>query len=196
MAFLSDDEIDKRALGLRKALGIETRVNPDLITCIFKAKDRGLIKGYLRVPDLEDEAYFDPETGILAVREAVFRLANLGVPRSRFTLAHELGHVVLGHPRKRSRGPLAHRKSEMVSTVRSDEVQADKFAAAFLMPYDLANMSLDTTSFELSDRFNVSVGAAQVRLEQLLRTHRIRNGIKRPLPEAVVQFLNSTKPLR
>lgn len=196
MAFLSDDEIDKRALGLRKALGIETQKNPDLITCIFKAKGQGLIKGYLRVPDLEEEASFDPETGILAVREAVFRSANLGVPRSRFTVAHELGHAALGHSRKRLRGPLAHRKDEMVSNVRGDEFQADKFAGAFLMPYDLANMSPDTTSIELAERFNVSVGAAQARLDQLLRTYRIRNGIKRPLPEAVVQFLNSTKPLR
>lgn len=104
--------------------------------------------------------------------------------------------MALEHSRKRFRGPLAHRKSEMVSTVRSDEVQADKFAAAFLMPYDIADMSHDTTSRDLAAHFNVSVASAEARLETLQRMYRIRNGIKRPLPDAVIQFLNSVPPRR
>nr|WP_273546129.1 MULTISPECIES: ImmA/IrrE family metallo-endopeptidase [unclassified Xanthobacter] len=193
---MSDDEIERRALALREALHINHQLNPDLITCIFKAKAAGFLKGYLKSPELAEDASFDPVTGILAIRDDVFEAANHGMPRARFTVAHELGHVTLRHARKRFRGPLAHQKQEMVRTIRGDEVQADKFAAAFLTPYHLANMSADITSQELAERFNVSVGCAEARLDPLHRLHRIKNGIKRPLPDAVVQFMNSTAPRR
>jgi hypothetical protein len=113
MPIYDDAEFEGRARALRKLLGIEFDARPDMITVIFKLKDRGLIKNYVRVPDAEmpdDEAYFDPFTKLLHVRESTFEAGN-GMfadeakrQRARFTLAEEVGHIWLQHEGIRFRG--------------------------------------------------------------------------------------------
>jgi hypothetical protein len=108
-----DIEFEASARALRKLLGIEFDTRPDMITVIFKLKDRGLIKDYRRVPDSEmpnDEAYFDPFEKILCIRETTFEAAHgmfVNEPerrRARFTLAEEAGHIWLKHSGVRYRG--------------------------------------------------------------------------------------------
>ena len=52
------------------------------------------------------------------------------LPRMRFTLAHELGHIALNHPLK----PVVYRNSEIDDTKKTEEIQASIFARDLLMP--------------------------------------------------------------
>jgi len=122
-------------------------MRPDMITVVFKLKKHGLINNYIRVPDAEmggSEAYFDPETRLLHISESTFCSANdmstrstLERRRARFTIAHEIGHIALGHDRILHRGGSnAFRKQ--ANGVQQAEREAEQFAAAFLAPAHLA----------------------------------------------------------
>lgn len=191
MAFLSSDQIERRAQEARRKFSIDQQVVPDVVTLIFKLKKLGLINDYERVSDADmgnDEAVHDPYERRLKVRESVFVAANQNKPRARFTIAHELGHILLGHSRIRHRRA-DYDRAEAASTVRSDEQQANMFAAAFLMPFDLSAMRQDTSAEELAAHFHVSRSVAMIRLPELQRQYRIVNRIPRPLPKSVQDFL-------
>lgn len=78
-----------------------------------------------------------------------------GVRRRRFTQAHELGHILLGHE---SDGP-------------QQEREADRFASALLMPapviFELWRRTGRQNAEELSDWFFVTISAARTRMGML-----------------------------
>jgi Zn-dependent peptidase ImmA (M78 family) len=76
--------------------------------------------------------------------------------RANFTLAHELGHLIM-HDSKRA---LANGRSSSV-----EEVEANYFAAAFLMPKSAIKSNM-TPEF-ISEKFRVSIASAQLRLNEL-----------------------------
>ena len=147
MSQLEDEDIENAARRLRTQLGIDGQLRPDMITVIIKLKDRGLIKNYMRVPDHkmpDDEAYFDSVEGLLYLRESTFCAANAMFSysdqerrRARFTIAHEVGHVALGHQGRRFRGDSGAAGKALVSKIRQQERDAERFAAAFLAPAHL-----------------------------------------------------------
>jgi hypothetical protein len=49
------------------------------------------------------------------------------------------------------------------------------------------------TPKELADRFDISLHAATIRLQELERMKRRKSGIKRPLPASVRAFLEDAK---
>jgi hypothetical protein len=49
------------------------------------------------------------------------------------------------------------------------------------------------TPEEISERFDISIPAAKIRMEELERMKRRRLGIKRPLPHGVREFLEDAK---
>src|SRR5690606_27629045 len=74
---LEDDERDARRF--RALLNIEDQNQPDMLTVIVKLKHAGLIDDYERVPDLElpeDEAFWDPDSRTIRLRESIFCAAN------------------------------------------------------------------------------------------------------------------------
>ena len=86
--------------------------------------------------------------------------------RTRFTIAHELGHYFL------------HMKDspcEVITSFRMDqsfiETQANKFAAELLMPEDMVRAEHSKMVIPVSDslakKFNVSKKAMRIRLENL-----------------------------
>lgn len=140
------DNIEATARRLRLLLGIDGQLRPDMITVIFKLKRHGLIKNYIRMPDAQmkgSEAYYDPNSRLLHISERTFRAANdlsncstTERRRARYTIAHEVGHIVLGHSEIRHRGESnAYRKSAKGNA--QDEREAEQFAAAFLAPAHL-----------------------------------------------------------
>jgi Zn-dependent peptidase ImmA (M78 family) len=145
---VEDDEIERAARRLRTALGIDDQLRPDLPTVIYKLKDRGLIKNYERVPDSEmpdDEAKYDSVERVLYVRESTFCAADAMFlyseserRRARYTIAHEVGHIALGHDGVRFRGESAAKMEKIVPKIRRQEYEANRFAAAFLAPAHLA----------------------------------------------------------
>lgn len=85
--------------------------------------------------------------------------------RRRFTIAHEIGHFVLHPERVR-----AERGGAATEAMRTQEREADAFAADLLMPEHLvrqavAEQGADAT--RLADRFQVSVKAMELRLGRL-----------------------------
>jgi Zn-dependent peptidase ImmA (M78 family) len=168
---------------------------------IFKLKHEGLIKDYVRVPDVEmpdDEAEYNPHTGIMKIRESVFQAANdvygrRAKNRARFTIAHEIAHVVLGHTGTRHRNVSDRKIERILIQIRVDEIEANRFAAAFLMPMHLIDMSLNPTPTEISFQFQVSEAAASTRLDQLKRLERRKSGTKRPLPDFVREYLSEAR---
>jgi hypothetical protein len=147
MPIYEDAEFENSARSLRKLIGIESQIRPDMITVIIKLKHHGLIKNYERVPDEEmsdGEAYYDPFEKILRIRESTFRAANKTSARegdrqrARFTLAHEVGHIWLNHSGVRHRGAAGALQERLVKQIRQEEREAYRFAGAFLAPAYLA----------------------------------------------------------
>jgi Zn-dependent peptidase ImmA (M78 family) len=143
----------------------------------------------------DDEAAFDADRRILVIREKVFCAANnqISDPRARWTIAHEIGHMALGHKRTRHRNVSGRAIDRISAPIRRDEAQAHRFAAALLAPYHLVDAPLETTAEEIASRFNISRSAAEKRKPELERMYRRAHGILRPLPQSFVEILNSLK---
>jgi hypothetical protein len=85
--------------------------------------------------------------------------------RNRFTIAHELGHVVLGHVAEGK----APKRDTTFSNNDPDEVDANAFAAALLMPEKFVRKLYRSARNvqELSEAFGVSTVAMTYRLKNL-----------------------------
>ena len=82
--------------------------------------------------------------------------------RRNFTVAHELGHAFL-------HGTGVHaRQSKPLTKYRQEETQANRFAAALLMPEDQVRDAFHNNNLEqLALLFGVSQTAMRIRLERL-----------------------------
>lgn len=101
--------------------------------------------------------------------------------RQRFTIAHEIGHFVMHAADSRQRHLFVDRSMmwrDADSSTGDDlqEIQANKFAAALLMPEKLIRDEMASSHFDLDDeddvsnlakRFNVSAAAMTFRLKNL-----------------------------
>lgn len=86
--------------------------------------------------------------------------------RQRFTLAHEIGHLML-HPL----GGRMHRDAGRVPGSSPQETEADAFAANLLMPYGLLHpyaMRYGANATALADMFEVSQQAMTIRLANMV----------------------------
>lgn len=110
------------------------------------------------------EGAVDPLRRALYVREDVYDAAEKGNGRARFTIAHEIGHAVM-HVGTLNRAGFAR----TIPAYRDPEWQANRFAAALLMPRLL--VSQYSTVAEVVDAFHVSSAAARLRLQN--------NGLRR-----------------
>jgi len=98
-----------------------------------------------------------------------------GDGRARFTVAHELGHVIVHAPylcqstscKQYSTGVRLNRSS--LAPYEDPEVQANVFAARFLMPTNQVKIMLKAgaNEYEIAATFGVSVEAARYRIQKL-----------------------------
>lgn len=93
----------------------------------------------LTVDEMDDTyGLTNTEENILYIREDVYLGAIDGKPRDRFTLCHELGHLLL-HTRDRISFPRGE-----VPAYKDPEWQANTFAGELMAPYHLTkNMDVD-----------------------------------------------------
>jgi Zn-dependent peptidase ImmA (M78 family) len=142
------------------------------------------------MPHCRAEAKYSPDDQKIYIRDSACAGAGNDIPHYRFTVFHEGSHAVLRHQyeRKRSFGAqaLAERK---VYTIRTDEGDANKLAAAIMAPYHKANFSLQMTPAQIADRFGLSLPAAARRYNEFARIYRRANNLRRPLPSGVADFL-------
>lgn len=81
--------------------------------------------------------------------------------RRRFSVAHEIGHIILGHTNPDEYGDVKKSKA-------NEEAEANEFAAELLMPLEFLKKDLATGISgpkELSKRYRVSEQAMWIRLE-------------------------------
>lgn len=102
-----------------------------------------------------------PDAGVIRIRDDVYEGAWNNQGRDRFTLAHELGHLVLHSGVALARGP----GSGNHKLYEDSEWQADTFAAELLMPVKF--IWANDSEYDLVERFGVSYDAARVRLAKL-----------------------------
>lgn len=83
--------------------------------------------------------------------------------RDRFTLAHELGHLFLHHTQGAGASHYNRSGTDLA------EVQANWFAAAFLMPEESfqADMKSSASLASVARKYGVSLAAAEVRARSL-----------------------------
>ena len=101
--------------------------------------------------------------------------------RQRFTIAHECGHLRLHKGRKSyvDRSFRINRRDEVSSQATdAEEIEANRFAAELLMPYDLIKEDLmkyrpdiedEDELRELADRYRVSLQALTLRIRSVVK---------------------------
>lgn len=101
------------------------------------------------------------------------------VKRQRFTIAHELGHLILHKDENLhvdEKSPIGFRNEESSLATKSPEIEANQFAAELLMPVDILakeieslpdNLETEEAVLELANRFEVSEQAMTLRLTSL-----------------------------
>ena len=110
--------------------------------------------------------------------------------RRRFTMAHEIGHIVLDHPIN----PIIYRNSEIDEGQKPEEVQANVFARDLLMPAGVLAKLHVTTVDEIMRICNVSRISAQIRLERLTELYKRNKFGTHPLERQVIsQFSDFIK---
>jgi len=86
-------------------------------------------------------------------------------PRTRFTIFHELGHLVLCHTRKLHRG----QNTRNTKPYMDSEWQADQFAAEITMPLNIIMRDHLFTPDQIQKKFWVSGQAAQRRCNYIVK---------------------------
>ena len=150
------DAIQSLARLLRKSLEIHDRTAPDVLH-IFDQLKKIFPKLILRVvadSSLKQPARANPRTWTIRIRQNVYEALLRGQWLARWTLCHELAHVLRCHPGMPFR--------EQTDEKRRDwkEREANIFVTEFLIPPHLS-AKYDTTE-AISRIFQVSVDAAEI----------------------------------
>lgn len=145
-----DGVLPVRPIAIARQLGID----------VFKSSDLGH-SGQINLGK-------DGETPIIVFNDSE------ALVRQRFTVAHEIGHFALGHLNGSKQ--MFRDDSRNFSTFQYDtrEVEANQFAAAFLMPSEVVRLAVQqgTRSISaLAELFRVSEAAMKFRLINLGMLH-------------------------
>lgn len=160
---LSRDDIAYTALQLRKLVDLEDIVCFDIVRFIenvlpelhpnfqFEVVKQDILQGKYAetIPSFQDGP------AIMRVREDVYEDAAADGKRSRFTLTHELGHLLLHTPTHMT---LCRLETEL-PIYKDPEWQANTFAGEFLVMRHLAR---GMSPFDIADKFHVSYSVAEI----------------------------------
>jgi len=111
----------------------------------------------------EVEACWVPYSRTLFIRDTVYEGICNGEPRGRFTVAHELGHILLAHQVTVNR----ELSSSNMKTYENSEWQANTFASEFLMPEAEMFQKNLRTAQAVAENFKVSLQAAEIRVKNV-----------------------------
>jgi len=119
------------------------------------------------MPGMEGATW--PDRMRMQLPRSVYERAAANDGRSRFTMSHELGHLLLhrGIPfaREMRSSEFGESKVSDIATFECSEWQANEFAAALLMPASLVRECPSVR--DVMERFSVSKAAAEARLKVL-----------------------------
>lgn len=192
MTKLSEEAIERAANRFRDRLDLKGVSAPCIMNVLEVFRQRGKSFSY-RTGSAEelgqDEARMDETTHTLIVRDSVMEDVKAGRERARFTIAHELGHYLLGHEgvKQRTERPAAY----PTAGDRIEEAEANLFASYFLVPtqqaWDAENPE------EIAMRFQVSLSMAEIAFERIARAKRKAAGQRRRPPKAAIDFLKEAE---
>jgi len=176
------NEIDCLAFDWREAFGVQDCWAPDLIN-IFERQLPDKLPGFefVRQADamLGNAEAFTRHPRIF-VRESLYQDVLKWSGRARFTLAHELGHLVMHPEAPLPRMVATNRPAPIDEYNRAGEWQANKFATFFLMPEHIVRQFASPE--EMAEHCKVSLEAARHRFKEV-------GHFKPPLPPSVVALL-------
>lgn len=112
-----------------------------------------------------DHGRTNPDEKVIYIREDVYDGAHQNKPRDRFTLCHELGHLVLHRDI-----PIALSRIDPLNPpaiYRNSEWQADMFASCLMMPTNL--LKTYSSLGDVTTDFGVSYSAASAREHELIK---------------------------
>jgi len=180
--------IERAAYSLRRILQTEKIDCPDLASILKYDLDK-IRPGLTLIRKIQDEmpegteAEFDSMSNEIRISETVWQRLLSGCTRARFTVAHELGHVLLGHEGIRRRDVRGYTTAK----VATQEKEANAFAGYFLAPTERATEI--NTPAELQQKFQLGTVAAEIRFAALESSKRKKSGVKRKLPDSVIDFM-------
>ena len=160
----SRKQIEEYALAVRRALGVLDGSAVDMLR-LLELVLPSVLEGYsFEVVDDRELGEAEATTSMtertIKMGVSCYEAARQGHVRYPFTLAHELGHLLM------HTGSQAHMaRGESVKPYVDAEWQADAFAGAFLMPADEVRRCISIS--EIVQRFGVSRAAAEVRAKVL-----------------------------
>lgn len=163
------EEIDRKAEETGVLLEMQDEVPRNLLALVrdgFGLLDinfRYEICANDQMPDRDGQTIWNP-VGIRVPQRIHDQLEYHG-HRARFTVAHELGHIMLHPGEEFSRHAAEKIRRSNYPAGRSAEWQANVFAAAFLMPRAICVRA--TSPVELSKLATTSVDAAERRMRDL-----------------------------
>lgn len=163
----SQVQIIREAAKLRRDFGIDKEPYFDIVRFIECVLPILYADFSFKVEDDEklphEHALTFPDTKRMYVRESVYLDAVNGIGRARFTLAHELAHLInhagIRTAYARSKGP------EELKPFENSEWQANSYASHYLAPLHL--ITPDMSIYEISDRFGVSLKVAEIQRSRL-----------------------------
>lgn len=181
----SAKDIEALTLAWRDALGSPNEWAPNMLRLLEielpklpKLGQFALIsRSDLEMGNAEAYTQFNPPH--IVVRNSVYQLARKGDGRSRMTLAHELGHLVM-HPGASKLRTDFLSSTNQLKPFESAEWQANKFASLFLMPLHIVREFQNAS--QLSESCRVSLQAAQIRMSEL--------HLKKHLPDCIVKAID------
>lgn len=133
----------------------------------------------------------DKTDGFCAVTENhvyVFFDSSLPTGRQRFTVAHEIGHLILGHV---ERGMATVENREPTGTERAEERQANQFAARLLAPACVLHEIGAITPEAIRELCGISRQAAEFRAERMQELERRSRYYSHPLEQRVLKQFES-----
>ena len=141
---------------------IELKINQLPVSVDFITKELGIKQ--IRNCDLEYPLLSSGERGLAILAEGnwyVIYNEKESIPARRFTVAHEIGHILLGHLL------VADKKYRTFQKRNPEEQEADMFAARLLAPACvLWGLNLHTPE-EIQEVCNISYQAAKFRAERM-----------------------------
>ena len=158
---LTKNDIEGIAYETREAMGISN--NGAIIDLITWLENHGIICCSAPLPDKTSSVNVSVKFGNSNYENAIIVYnIKLNYYRQRFSLAHELGHIILHH---------YWTEQDFIDNQDSAERQADMFASAFLMPADSFRHSVYKKdlagALQLKDQWKTSVASICRRMKDV-----------------------------
>ncbi|MEN6370908.1 MAG: ImmA/IrrE family metallo-endopeptidase [Armatimonadota bacterium] len=160
------DPLERYAESAWKRLELEPPVDLDAVRKFLRIR---FYKKYMD-PDIYG-LYVVTQKGQRVIR--VNSLLDLHPVRRRWTIAHEIGHHLM-LPKNAQPGTVCELRRTYVSSRPIEEIRADRFAAALLMPHWLvrewwSELASNPTGRVpvMASRFGVSLSAMRIRVKEL-----------------------------